>query len=172
MTDIPNSDPEDGEFQNLPVQGLSGIFIDILKFLSQDLNFTYSLKRRTDGAWGRPVNINNDTSWDGMIGSLLAREATFIAASLTMRHQRQKVIDFAFPVGTETRALFINRKHPEEFAWKAYFYPFTDVIWPILFGLTLIALINGLVLSSEGRDGRRDCTPIVNFKLTPHHKSF
>ena len=147
---VPKMNQSVSEFQFVAHESVSGIFMEILLILSKDLNFNFTLKRRTDESWGRRFkNEQNQISWNGMIGSLLEKKADFIAASLTMRQVRQKVIDYLIPIGTETRALFIKRKHPEELAWRSYFYPFSYAIWPILFGLTLTALIVALLLSER-----------------------
>ena len=52
----------------------SGIMPKILKYLEVSLNFTTTLSRPPDGAWGA---VDNDGNWGGMVGMVMRNEVDF-----------------------------------------------------------------------------------------------
>ena len=55
-------------------QTFSGIMPKILEYLQVSLNFTTSLVRPPDGAWGA---VDEDGNWSGMIGMVKRNEVDF-----------------------------------------------------------------------------------------------
>ena len=46
---------------------LSGLEIEIMKYMAQSLNWTLAFRQTTDGAWGTLVNPKKNL-WNGVIG--------------------------------------------------------------------------------------------------------
>lgn len=90
------------------------------------------------------VGLHPDGSWTGMISSIRKDEADIIATSLTLKPERFIGIDYLWPIGTETYALFIKRtSDSEELAWKTFFLPFSYGLWQ---SLCLCALLSVTLL--------------------------
>ena len=79
---------------------------DILKTLSEYLNFKIRQFKRFDGAWGL---LNSETGqWSGMISNLLSDEADFISVALTQCCGRPEVIDFIWSLSVGTAGFVIK----------------------------------------------------------------
>ena len=84
----------------------NGKYIDILKQLSQMLNFKFRIFKRFDGQWGK---IDKNENWSGMFTNLMSGEADIIAVS-AMCCRRTEVADYLWTID-----------HPVEvFAIKGY----------------------------------------------------
>ncbi len=77
---------------------VEGIFQDMLQFLAQALNFTASNRLSRDGKWGAPENVENRTSWNGMIGMLVDGEADLCTNTITVTRGRHDAVDFSYPL--------------------------------------------------------------------------
>ncbi len=61
--------------------GATGLFVDVLKALSERLNFTISFASPADGKWGSLKEDN--VTWSGLVGVLSRREADVVTCGLT-----------------------------------------------------------------------------------------
>ncbi len=72
------------DMEELSRRMLEGFYVDMLRHLEADLNFTARVLRRKDGKWG---SVRNDSggaeTFTGMLSSLLEGEADLIAAPFT-----------------------------------------------------------------------------------------
>ncbi len=127
--------------QGLPMKQLesnavTGLYVDVLKTLQNDMNFTTDIFTRKDEAWGYPVN----GSWVGMIANILNKDADFILGGVTMTLPRITVIDYLVRLSTLTGGIFIGRKGLEEHAWLSFLYPLRTDVWIFLFFNTILLL--------------------------------
>ncbi len=113
----------------------AGIFHEMFLGLQKKLNFTARLLLRRDSTFGQVEN----GSWVGMVGNLVKGEADMVMAPLTVMPKRGKVIDYLWPMGKETAALYISSQELERREWLAFLYPLRAEVWTYL-------LINSIVL--------------------------
>lgn len=85
-----------------------GYCVDLIQELSTILDFKYELYLVHDNRFGarRP-----DGHWDGMVGEVLAGNATMVVASLSVNARREEAIDFTKPF--MTRYVTVIMKIPE-----------------------------------------------------------
>ena len=102
-----------------------GLFADIWHTLSEQLNFTFTVRRVYQ--WG---SLTNGT-WNGMVGMLKEGNADIAVADLTITSVRSKVVDFLPAIVEVTEALYI--KNPgDTFSSVSYMGPFTTTSWAVL----------------------------------------
>ena len=68
------------------------------------------MHRRYDGEWGKPDASGNFS--DSMVAMLAEgaerSEVDLMACSLTLTPERSRAVDYLYPIGTETYAIYIN----------------------------------------------------------------
>ena len=74
-----------------------------------------------------------------MIRSLLMGRADLAASSLTLNPERFTAIDYLFPMGTETYAIYISNPDQESIDWNIYKEPFSLELWVFL-GMAVVLL--------------------------------
>ena len=99
-----------------------GIFADVWHTLSQQLNFTYTVKRAYK--WG---SLSNG-SWDGMVGMLKDDIADVAAADLTVSSERGEAVDF-LPVLMEITEELYMKNPGDTFSFVSYLGSFTMLSW-------------------------------------------
>ncbi|CAH8528356.1 unnamed protein product [Schistosoma mattheei] len=112
-----------------------GLIIDILNEFSLRLQFRYRLFLPPDGEYG--VKITN-TTWNGMIGELLAGRTDIIAAPLTINKERSQDLFFIGPFMEDTLGILLNIPEQNEELFQM-FLPFRYDIWLCLIGSIFIA---------------------------------
>ena len=71
----------------------SGICIKILRQLSKDLGFEYTINESVDAHYG----VEADGKWTGLIGALQRNEADMALQTISVTEDRSKVVDFTAP---------------------------------------------------------------------------
>ncbi|CAC5406402.1 GRID1 [Mytilus coruscus] len=100
--------------------------MDLLKHLSDGLNFTYDLIGPPDGNWG--AELDNGT-WNGMVGQLQRKEIDMVATALTVLSQREMVMDFTQPYYYESTSILIKKPDPDEKQWTKLIDPFSSTVF-------------------------------------------
>ena len=72
-----------------------GFCMDLLRRLSRDLGFTFSLQLVKDGHYGSWNNTSG--KWNGLIGEILAGDADLAIAPLTINYERAQAVEFTAP---------------------------------------------------------------------------
>lgn len=99
-----------------------GIFADVWHTLSEQMNFTYTIKRAYK--WGSLAN----GSWDGMVGMLKNGIVDVAAADLTVSSERSEVVEFLPSLMEVTEELYM--KNPgDTFTFVSYIGSFTNLSW-------------------------------------------
>ncbi len=127
-------DKQGHPMKQLETSEATGLYMDLLNTLQNDMNFTTTLYVRKDGAWGHPVN----GTWVGMVSNLLNKEADFMLGGLIMNLLRVRVVDYLQRLGTMTGAIHIRHRGLEEQAWLSFLYPLRTEAWILLLLNTLV----------------------------------
>ncbi|CAH0577972.1 unnamed protein product [Chrysodeixis includens] len=91
---IMRNTPDNPEFKaNEPYRGFCA---DLTRMISDKLEIKYELRVVRDGKYGNE-NTKTMSSWDGMVGELMRKEADLAIAPLTVTLEREAVIDFSKP---------------------------------------------------------------------------
>ena len=114
----------------------SGIMPKILKYLEVSLNFTTTLSRPPDGAWGA---VDNDGNWGGMVGMVKRNEVDFALGENPIQYHshdleylynivfpligpfshtyiRSQVVDFSIPVYIDYGTGFLAMEIPKDYS--------------------------------------------------------
>nr|AEX15547.1 ionotropic glutamate receptor-9 [Pleurobrachia bachei] len=118
-----------------------GYCIDLIKRLSEDLDFTFELHESKDGRWGG--YDNNTGQWDGLVRMLIDKEIDIAAVHLSINSLREKFIDFSVPF-MEAGLLFVVKGETHSNANKFFFLsPFSGEVWYCI--LVVCALVTVVV---------------------------
>ncbi|XP_064488877.1 glutamate [NMDA] receptor subunit 1-like isoform X2 [Ornithodoros turicata] len=107
-----------------------GYCIDLLKSLSQKLNFTYTLYQVQDGQYGTYDFVNGSTykRWSGMVGDLVRGVADMIMAPLTITPERSIDIDFTKPFKYQGITI-LAKKQDKSSTLASFLQPFQKTLW-------------------------------------------
>ena len=120
-----------------------GFDIEVLKSLSDQLNFTYNLKVPKDGLFGSliPAKTDNEKStWNGLVHMLELEELDFTASMLTYTLDRASVIEFSTNVESN-RPIIVSKALPAALV-NSFLAVYDRHTWVSGF-FTAVALITG-----------------------------
>ena len=118
----------------------SGLHIDCLNLLAEDLNFTYSIVEPEDGLYGS--DFDGDGQWNGIIGMAQRGEIDIGLAPFTQTVERRKAVDYLEYVSYSGLAMLIKKpENPVRYGFLAVFKPFKPELW--------IAILVSTFLSSQ-----------------------
>ncbi|ELU06044.1 hypothetical protein CAPTEDRAFT_188571 [Capitella teleta] len=126
------------------VQGYGGLSIELLKELSNNLNFSFTLHFPEDNGWGSYVN----GSWTGLVGMLVNKEVDMVVASLSRTPAREMVVDFTAPYYLDHCTVLVKYPDLEDKKWKLFINPFRWQVWLVLAG---VIPFSGLILWTLSR---------------------
>lgn len=110
-----------------------GYCMDLLKELSERLNFTYELYQVSDRSYGSyEFTEDGKKVWNGLVGELVSRKADLTVSPLTINPSRAKVIDFTKPFKFQGIAM-IQKKKPKKAKLESFLQPFRDELWLLVF---------------------------------------
>ncbi|XP_067663930.1 glutamate receptor ionotropic, kainate 2-like isoform X2 [Haliotis asinina] len=115
-----------------------GHLIDILKEISNLLQFEYNVSLVPDGKFGSKKSYG----WTGMVRQLIENEADVALAPFQITPSRSVVVDFTKPFMTKGTTVVI--KKPDETGLKVFQFlsPFTDQVWiAIFFSFLIVSLV-------------------------------
>ncbi|GFO15986.1 glutamate receptor ionotropic, kainate 3-like protein [Plakobranchus ocellatus] len=110
-----------------------GYSVDLLDEISQMLNFEYELYLVHDGKFGSQLPSGE---WNGMIGELLAGNATMSVAPLSINANREKAVDFTKPF--MTRYISVIMRIPQ---FKTSYFQFLNPFSPHVWLITMVAFV-------------------------------
>ncbi|XP_071542041.1 probable glutamate receptor [Panulirus ornatus] len=119
---------------------VTGPMGQLLDTLALSINFTYSMVRG-DGYWGAP---QPNGSWNGMIGTVLRKEADIGLGPFGMSYTRSQVVDFTIPVFLEMLHVLVTRPQPQPDPW-GFLAPFTWYVWVGLLASLVTVLVASLL---------------------------
>ena len=112
-----------------------GLFLEPLNIMAEELNFTINFIIPNDGQWGSLVNYS---SWTGMIGMLVNKEADIAVADLSTTEARQRVVTFGRSIAEEELTL-ISATTGEPYGNPLIYREiFPNSVWYLCFGMIII----------------------------------
>ena len=118
-----------------------GFCIDLLRRLSSDIGFKFSLYEVSDRKWGSTHNDdergNEVDQWNGLIKALMLGEADLAMTSLKINSDRAKAIDFSVPFLDTGITMVVSTREVATSA-TAFLEPFSTETWVAI----LVGLIN------------------------------
>lgn len=113
-----------------------GYCIELLNYLSEDLQLVGDIYMVEDSAYGQIVN----GTWVGMVGDVVAGKADLILASLSINSKRAQYIDFSYPYMTGGVAFVVM----EERSQLGFFNfeslaPLSIQLWLIILLITFLS---------------------------------
>ncbi|XP_076075595.1 glutamate receptor-like isoform X1 [Mytilus galloprovincialis] len=114
----------------------TGLCIDILDQLALKLNFNYEIVTPADNAYG---SLEDDGTWNGMVGMVMRKEADFAAGPFTITAARESVIDFTKTYMEEGVGILTLRPQVEANKEYKMFKPLSVTVW-ILIGVAIIVV--------------------------------
>ncbi|XP_070196560.1 uncharacterized protein [Littorina saxatilis] len=117
-----------------------GISLEVLKKLSEDLNFQYVIYFVNDSNYGEFHN----NSWTGMVGDVIGGSADLIVGSFSMTSERMRVISFTEPYFQNEFSLVTGEEGQWPSMW-AFLSPFSAQVWTCIM---LSSIVAGVATSS------------------------
>ncbi|XP_058984553.1 glutamate [NMDA] receptor subunit 1 [Musca domestica] len=128
-----------------------GYCIDLLKALSQRINFTYELGLSPDGQFGHYILKNSTTGtlpssppkkeWTGLIGELVNERADMIVAPLTINPERAEYIEFSKPFKYQGITI-LEKKPSRSSTLVSFLQPFSNTLWIlVVVSVHVVALV-------------------------------
>ncbi|XP_050393483.1 glutamate receptor ionotropic, NMDA 2B [Patella vulgata] len=116
----------------------TGLSIDLLVRLSQDLNFDFDLFEVKDGEWG----AENNGEWNGLVRVLMDNKADMVVTSFKISPDRNTQVDFSLPY-LETGITIIVSIREGAISPKAFLEPYDYPSW----GLILVFSVHATGIS-------------------------
>nr|XP_053636403.1 probable glutamate receptor [Cherax quadricarinatus] len=136
VNDPKGSEPPKFQFQ--------GSLVKLMEYLSGALNFTYSLVRSPDGAWG--VRLSNG-SWTGMMGMVVREEVSIGAGPFLLDIWRAEAVDYTVPILIDYWRTLGGRGLPEVDPW-GFLFPLAPLVWATILGMLVVLAAAVFLMSS------------------------
>ncbi|CAF4501442.1 unnamed protein product [Rotaria sp. Silwood1] len=122
-----SNDAINDEYENFCCRGYC---IDLLKELSKNLSFAYTLHLVADSKYGsyEKEGADRHKRWDGMIGELINYQADMIVAPLTISPERAEDIEFTKPFKYQGITILV-RKDTSKSSLASFLQPFQGRLW-------------------------------------------
>ncbi|CAF1349247.1 unnamed protein product [Adineta ricciae] len=120
-----------------------GYCIDLLRELSKELSFVYTLHLVADNKYGSFEKDKDDKHkrWDGMIGELIGYEADMIIAPLTISPERAEDIEFTKPFKYQGITILV-KKSTNTSNLASFLQPFKEALWMmVLLSVHVVAVV-------------------------------
>uniref|UniRef100_A0A1B6E0C7 Glutamate [NMDA] receptor subunit 1 n=1 Tax=Clastoptera arizonana TaxID=38151 RepID=A0A1B6E0C7_9HEMI len=122
-----------------------GFCMDLLRELSNKINFTYNLTLSPDGQFGSYVIKNNTVGgkkeWTGLIGQLVNEKADMIVAPLTINPERAEFIEFSKPFKYQGITI-LEKKPSRSSTLVSFLQPFSNTLWIlVMVSVHVVALV-------------------------------
>ncbi len=134
---------------------VTGLYVDLIKEMSEELNFTYSIYKRNDGVWGSIV----DGKPTGMLLNLKNESIDLIVADFGMSLYRLPYTRY-LPIVTPVHlSVVIKNNLPEEVGFLTYTKPYRKRLW---FAICICSIVLAIWLHMFNKRPkptlvRRDC---------------
>ncbi|XP_055893399.1 glutamate receptor ionotropic, kainate 2-like isoform X1 [Biomphalaria glabrata] len=124
-----------------------GFAVELIADIAEMLDFEYEIYLVNDGKFGNKLP---NGEWNGMIGELLAGNATMSVAPLSINAQREEAIDFTKPF--KTRYISVLMKIPtRETSYFEFLNPLSPVVWICTMCAFVIVSVILYILERVGR---------------------
>ncbi|OWF48940.1 glutamate receptor 4-like [Mizuhopecten yessoensis] len=138
-----------------------GFAVDLIKEVAEMLQFDYDIYLVHDGMFGSKIDDSNE-EWNGMIGELLAGNATMSVAPISINSQREEAVDFTKPF--MTRYISVLMKLPKsERSYFEFLNPLHHIVWFCTCGAFVVVSIILYMLEKIGASHNKDY-PAISFR--------
>ncbi|XP_033742742.1 glutamate receptor 2-like isoform X2 [Pecten maximus] len=138
-----------------------GFAVDLIKEVAEMLQFDYEIYLVHDGKFGSKVEDGSE-EWNGMIGELLAGNATMSVAPISINSQREEAVDFTKPF--MTRYISVLMKLPKsERSYFEFLNPLHHIVWFCTCGAFVVVSIILYMLEKIGTSHNKDY-PAISFR--------
>ncbi|XP_033636956.1 glutamate receptor ionotropic, NMDA 3B-like isoform X2 [Asterias rubens] len=127
--------PDGGNYSH-DLKCCTGLCVDLIERMSQDLNFKYDLYLVADTNHGA---IENGT-WNGMVGDLITGKADAAISSFSITRERSAVIDFTAPFFHSGFSTLVAKKQREQ-TLGAFLAPLHPNVWTLIFASALVMAV-------------------------------
>lgn len=110
-----------------------GFTVDLIDEVARMLDFEYEIYLVNDGKFGSKLK---NGEWNGMIGELLAGNATMSVAPLSINSDREEAVDFTKPF--MTRYINVLMRVPRR---ETSYFEFLNPLSPIVWVCTLVSFV-------------------------------
>ncbi|XP_069941770.1 glutamate receptor-like [Cherax quadricarinatus] len=107
---------------------------DLLDYLAEALNFSYSNVRPPDGVWGSKLG---NGSWTGMMRMVMTEEVAIAVGPFMIRQDRAEVVDFTASIFVDYWRILGARGVPEEDPW-GFIFPLEPLVWAAILAVMLV----------------------------------
>ncbi|GFR57461.1 glutamate receptor 8 [Elysia marginata] len=105
-----------------------GYSIDLIEYVAKELQFDYELYLVHDGKFGSQMP---NGKWNGVMGELIAGNASMSVAPLSINADRERAVDFTKPF--MTRHISVLMRIPTyESSYFQFLNPFSKIVWMII----------------------------------------
>ncbi len=126
----------------------SGVYMELLQYMAERMNFTYTLREPVDGQWGNKANV----TWTGLVGMIAQNESDLIMAPLANHLSRHEVMDFIeHPLHILSKTILLKMPLPqnEDILHK----PFKATTWLFIVSCFFaLSLFNWLLVRLNRRE--------------------
>lgn len=123
-----------------------GMFVELMDILSETMNFTTKYVESVDGKFG---GLNEDGTWNGMVGMLVSETADVLCGPLAVTLIRSEVIDYTISVMFSRSVLVMKKRGTMAMNFWAYLDVFTHAS-KVMLVVTMMILASALALKSKG----------------------
>ncbi len=158
-------------------QDFDGFTADIFFALKKSLNFTYSLTSPLDEEWGLlKQDANGSSYWSGMVGQLALKQADLCTAALSIRRDRQEVIDFTTAALEELVTLIVAKSPATRHVdMMTYLVALRPMSWVVLFMFCIVVLFICSTIMIVGTVDKLSCSAIsgeLKYSVALLYRSF
>ncbi|CAG5126810.1 unnamed protein product, partial [Candidula unifasciata] len=137
-------------FGNDTNEKYEGFTMDLIKRLSTDLKFEFRIYQSPNNRYGADDGNGN---WDGMIGEIMAGNATLAFGAMSITSSREAVIDFSLGV-ISTGVNLLIKKPKENFNIFQFMMPFSLELWMAILGASASVSLVFYILDYGSEDRR------------------
>ena len=128
---------------------MKGFMAELFYGFQEIMNFTYTLTRPPDGAWGFQDDLGE---WTGMIGQIVKGEVDISPTGFVLMEERQKVVDYFEAIFIADAKIFFPNPN-NSYNWLAYLSP---LVWQVWATIALLMLLMPLVITISAQLPPRD----------------
>ncbi|XP_038055925.1 glutamate receptor ionotropic, NMDA 3A-like [Patiria miniata] len=126
----------DGGNYSADLRCCTGLCVDLIKRMGQDLNFKYDLYLVADENHGA---LENGT-WNGMVGDLITGKADAAISSFSITRERSTVIDFTAPFFHSGFSTLVAKRQRQQ-TLGAFLAPLHPNVWMLIFASAIVMAV-------------------------------
>ncbi|EDV21257.1 uncharacterized protein TRIADDRAFT_30612 [Trichoplax adhaerens] len=118
-----------------------GVMIELLKKLSLELGFTYTIEYQDDGQYGRTNLTADGLRGTHMIGKIVRREVDLALVPLSITAELQEHMDFTVSVMEKGIKILLNKPKYQPISIDQCFTPLKPMVWFMIAAALLLVSV-------------------------------